>query len=183
METFPIVTWWKLLTNEITTSEIGLSKAKFIEFYDIYFDEFDSVEWRNSLLFQSKRIKEQYKLELIYELIKSFQIVLSVPSIEQQEWAKAGLVENIKLLFPIQKKINCFSDLGEIDVFLDQVYKSQQNIINTFIKEEEKKTEKTSIYTVIAKISTSIGFRLNPNELSVMEFINYYKQSKENGKK
>ena len=181
METFPIVTWWKLLTNEITTTEIGLNKSKFIEFYDIYFEEFDSVEWRNSLLFQSKRIKEQYKLELIYELIKSFQIVLSVPSIEQQEWAKAGLVENIKLLFPIQKKINCFSDVYEIDTFLDRVCSSQQNIINTFLKEEDKKKDKVSIYKIVSRISISLGFHLNANELSVLQFLNYYKESKENG--
>ncbi len=183
LETFPITIWWKLLNNEVTTTELGLSKSKFEEFYDIYFEEFDSAEWRNLLRLQSKRIKEEYKIELIFELIKQFKVVFSIPEIDQQEYAKAGLVENIKLLFPMQKKINCFSDLEEIDSFLAQVYSSQQNVINTFVKEEDKKKDKLSIYNLVSKISTSLGFRLNPNKLSVMEFINYYKESQENGSK
>lgn len=181
LEQFPIVTWWKLINNEIPKEQLGLSAKKFAELYDIYFEEFDSMEWRNLLRLQGKRIKEEYKLELIYELINQFRVVLQIPTIKEQEYAKAGLVENIKLLFPTQKKINCFSDVYEIDTFLDRVCSSQQNIINTFLKEEDKKKDKVSIYKIVSRISISLGFHLNANELSVLQFLNYYKESKENG--
>ena len=112
--------------------------------------------------------------------MNSFFVVVKVPTIKEQEWAKAGLVENIKLLYPNNKKINCFSDLEQIYKFLDHVLKSQQNVLETFYKEENKKQNKVSVYTLTAKISKVIGFSLNPNNLTVLEFISYYKLSKEN---
>lgn len=178
LKTFPIVTWWDLLNNEISLLQLGLSDEKFKELYDVYFEEFDSMEWRNLLRLQAKMIREQYKTDLILELINYFKVVVDIKEIKLQEYAKSNLVEQIKKLFPQQKKINHFSSVYDIDLFLDQVYKSQLNILDTFKKEETKKKDKISVYRLISVISTNIGLKLNPNELTVLEFVNYYKLSK-----
>ncbi len=178
LETFPIITWWKLLNNEISAKDLGISQDTFVKLYDDYFDEFDSLEWRNLLRFQAKLIREEYKGELILELINYFKLVVDIKHIETQEYAKSNLVESIQKLFPQQKKINHFSDIYEIDKFLDQVYKSQLNILDTFKKEQVKKKEKLSVYKLISIISVNLGIKINANELTVLEFINYYKLSK-----
>ena len=178
LETFPIITWWKLLNNEISAKDLEISQDTFVKLYDDYFDEFDSLEWRNLLRFQAKLIREEYKAELILELINYFKLVVDIKHIETQEYAKANLVESIQKLFPQQKKINHFSDIYEIDKFLDQVYKSQLNILDTFKKEQVKKKEKLSVYKLISIISVNLGIKINANELTVLEFINYYKLSK-----
>ena len=183
LETFPLQMWWKLLQGEVSLTTLGLTQAKFNQLYDIYFEEFDSSEWRNLLFYQSRKDKELYKLNILIELMNNFVMVANIGDISSQERAKAGIVEIIKDLFPVQKKINCFSSIEEIGTFLRSMIKSQENVLNTFKKEEEKKAK--SVHHVVARIAQTLKIALSANTLTVAEFLAYYKlyteQIKENG--
>lgn len=124
--------------------------------------------------------REFYKMNLIVEYIKNYNSLLKIPEIKTQEELKAQFLDSLKQLFPLVK-LSVFSTLEEISQTLILLYNGQNDIIQEKQKENNE-NEKTNIYKIVANISVSLNLKLNPTELSVAEFIEYYKIAEENGK-
>lgn len=124
--------------------------------------------------------REFYKMNLIVEYIKNYNSLLKIPEIKIQEELKAQFLDSLKQLFPLVK-LSVFSTLEEISQTLILLYNGQNDIIQEKQKENNE-NEKTNIYKIVANISVSLNLKLNPTELSVAEFIEYYKIAEENGK-
>jgi len=124
--------------------------------------------------------REFYKMNLIVEYIKNYNSLLKIPEIKIQEELKAQFLDSLKQLFPLVK-LSVFSTLEEISQTLILLYNGQNEIIQEKQKENNE-NEKTNIYKIVANISVSLNLKLNPTELSVAEFIEYYKIAEENGK-
>jgi len=124
--------------------------------------------------------REFYKMNLIVEYIKNYNLLLKIPEIKIQEELKAQFLDSLKQLFPLVK-LSVFSTLEEISQTLILLYNGQNDIIQEKQKENNE-NEKTNIYKIVANISVSLNLKLNPTELSVAEFIEYYKIAEENGK-
>lgn len=124
--------------------------------------------------------REFYKMNLIVEYIKNYNSLLKIPEIKIQEELKAQFLDSLKQLFPLVK-LSVFSTLDEISQTLILLYNGQNEIIQEKQKENNE-NEKTNIYKIVANISVSLNLKLNPTELSVAEFIEYYKIAEENGK-
>lgn len=124
--------------------------------------------------------REFYKMNLIVEYIKNYNSLLKIPEIKIQEELKSQFLDSLKQLFPLVK-LSVFSTLEEISQTLILLYNGQNEIIQEKQKENNE-NEKTNIYKIVANISVSLNLKLNPTELSVAEFIEYYKIAEENGK-
>jgi hypothetical protein len=178
LETFPLVEWWKLLNKEIELKEV--SQEKLNDLYDEYFERMNNSKAKFMLRESMALDREFYKMNLIVEYIKNYNLLLKIPEIKIQEELKAQFLDSLKQLFPLVK-LSVFSTLEEISQTLILLYNGQNDIIQEKQKENNE-NEKTNIYKIVANISVSLNLKLNPTELSVAEFIEYYKIAEENGK-
>jgi hypothetical protein len=178
LETFPLVEWWKLLNKEIELKEV--SQEKLNDLYDEYFERMNNSKAKFMLRESMALDREFYKMNLIVEYIKNYNSLLKIPEIKIQEELKAQFLDSLKQLFPLVK-LSVFSTLEEISQTLILLYNGQNEIIQEKQKENNE-NEKTNIYKIVANISVSLNLKLNPTELSVAEFIEYYKIAEENGK-
>jgi hypothetical protein len=178
LETFPLVEWWKLLNKELELKEV--SQEKLNDLYDEYFERMNNSKAKFMLRESMALDREFYKMNLIVEYIKNYNSLLKIPEIKIQEELKAQFLDSLKQLFPLVK-LSVFSTLEEISQTLILLYNGQNEIIQEKQKENNE-NEKTNIYKIVANISVSLNLKLNPTELSVAEFIEYYKIAEENGK-
>jgi hypothetical protein len=178
LETFPLVEWWKLLNKELELKEV--SQEKLNDLYDEYFERMNNSKAKFMLRESMALDREFYKMNLIVEYIKNYNLLLKIPEIKIQEELKAQFLDSLKQLFPLVK-LSVFSTLEEISQTLILLYNGQNDIIQEKQKENNE-NEKTNIYKIVANISVSLNLKLNPTELSVAEFIEYYKIAEENGK-
>ena len=178
LETFPLVEWWKLLNKELELKEV--SQEKLNDLYDEYFERMNNSKAKFMLRESMALDREFYKMNLIVEYIKNYNSLLKIPEIKIQEELKAQFLDSLKQLFPLVK-LSVFSTLEEISQTLILLYNGQNDIIQEKQKENNE-NEKTNIYKIVANISVSLNLKLNPTELSVAEFIEYYKIAEENGK-
>jgi len=178
LEMFPLVEWWKILNKELELKEV--SQEKLNDLYDEYFERMNNSKAKFMLRESMALDREFYKMNLIVEYIKNYNSLLKIPEIKIQEELKAQFLDSLKQLFPLVK-LSVFSTLEEISQTLILLYNGQNEIIQEKQKENNE-NEKTNIYKIVANISVSLNLKLNPTELSVAEFIEYYKIAEENGK-
>lgn len=128
----------------------------------------------------AKLNNEYYKLDIIRSLIDTFTELIKVSVVEVQEELKSNFLNTLKTIFP-NVNLNIFCSNEDIANMLILLYNGQNELIQN-LQKENRENEKTSIYKVVANISITVGMKLNPNELSVAEFVEYYKIAEENGK-
>lgn len=171
--------WWKILNKEVEPPK-ELTKNKLNNLYNEYFEK---IANQKSIYMLSKHIKlqkEYFIIELLEEINNSLHRIISIYDIKEQELVKIEIVNIIKKMFT-RANISLQSTIVEIINCVIQLTNEQHaKIIN--IQSENKENEKTSIYKIIASISLSLNMKLNPHELTVSEFIEYYKIAEENGK-
>jgi len=148
--------------------------------YDEYFERMESMKATYMLREHIKFTKEYFVLECFENLLMLFKNILSIPNIEIQEKLKITLIDTIKKIVP-RVRLNVYSTMLEVQALILAILNEQSDKIKS-LQKENRENEKTNIYKVIAGISLALNMKLNPIDLSVSEFIEYYKIANENGK-
>ena len=171
--------FWKILNKEKELPK-EINQNDFNILYNEYFEKINNIHAIFMLREHLKLQKEYYVLELINCFIDSYNLLIKIPDVKTQEILKCEFVSGLKSKFRMIKiGVDCtFEQLRELLVSL---ISEQQTKISS-LQKENNENESISIYKLIANISISIGMKLNPTEISVAEFIEYYKIAEENGK-
>ena len=192
LESLKIIDFWKIVdTNSVelldinhivsrkyTDYEVGLLNMHWSKLYDEFY------EYRNnkSGKYLMNKNFELVKLSLQLELLSDIEnrLILLMEMQENKNLAKfistrtIECINNFKKLYP-RVKIGMFDNCSEVLDIVQSVIKSQVNIFDEKRGTSEKAVTKLkeTIYDVVAIMSKALGYNLNINTMSCMEFIGH----------
>jgi len=205
LEYLKIILFWRIVdTNDITELDLNYSKSKkyteeqldilskhWVKIYDGFYEHRNNKSGRYLITKNFELAKMALLLELLADIEN--RIILLINMSKQIELKSFILkrtlqvIEDFKRLYP-KVYINRFDNLLEILTIVQSVIKSQTNIYDEKlgVKEKTVDKQKQTVYDVVAIMSKILGYNLDVNNMTCLEFVgheNLINSTKDNTKK
>lgn len=155
--------------------------------YDEFFDLRDNKQGQYLMAknFELKVI--EMKLEMLYEMESRIILLIEISTIDGiEDFVVRRTGEVIRDFKGLYKKVNMnmFANPVEVLNIIQQVIKSQSNILEEKVGVSDKTVEKQvkSIHNVTSQMGTILGFNLNINTMTCLEFIGHEQTVQEKSK-
>jgi hypothetical protein len=192
LESLKIIAFWKIVENgcvEILDKNYRFGKKYSLneisaldECWKNLYDEFYEYRQNKSGKYTITKNFELIKLSLMLELLTDIEnrLILLINLMKLRELDKFivkrtnEVVTDFKSLYP-KVKIAMFADCYEILTIVQSVIKAQTNIFDekAGAKQNTIKKQKETIFDVVSLMSKQLGYGLDVNNMSCMEFIGH----------
>lgn len=168
-----------LIPNRVYTHEDSLLLT--LHWQKLY-DEFHDLRNNKSSTYKIEKNYElariTLRLALLYDFENRLMLLNNIQNTpELSSFASKRtmeVIEDYKLLYP-KVKVNIFSSILEVLSIVQATIKSQTNIYDekVGVKEQIIAKQKQTVYDVVAIMSKVLGYSLNVNTMSCLEFIGH----------
>lgn len=166
--------------KKYSVSQIKELEEHWAKLYDEFYDSRETKKGKYMITKNNELIKMSLMLDLLSDIENRFILLINMSVSNSKELNKFiakrtnEAVNDFKKLYP-RVKFNAFDDLLELLTVVQSVIKSQKNIFDEKLGARENVIvkQKETIYDVVSMMSKHLGYNLNVNSMSCLEFLGH----------
>jgi len=161
--------------KKYSDAEVSILYKKYGEFYDEFFDLRQNKSGKFLMQKNLKLLEITLKIDALGDMENRLILLVNLTDDIFKEFVEVRRLEIMKLFREIYPKVklDLFIEIDELLKLVQQVMKSQINDLDekTGAKQKAVVKQENTIQYVIAIMSKNLGYKLDPNNMSCIDFI------------